>query len=263
MTKIDAVVTAGGIPRPDDPLYPLTQGKNKALLPIGGVPMVQWILDALGHAACIARVVVVGLDPAEAGLTCRKPLGYVPNHGSMIDNVQAGAKWALAQEAATRYVFVVSSDIPTITAAMVDWNINTSLETDHEAYYSLIPAAVMEQRFPGSRRTFFKLKEGRFSGSDMNLFQTALVGHYHPAWQAIVDARKNILKQASRVGFDTLLLMLLGQMTIARAEERVRTRLGVNGRAFIGRYAEAGMDVDKPHQYEQVKRDLEARGRQA
>lgn len=263
MTKIDAVVTAGGIPRPNDPLYPLTQGKNKALLPIGGVPMVQWILDELGRAAYIQKVAVVGLDPAEAGLTCRKPLGYVPNHGSMIGNVQAGAKWALAQNAATKYVFVVSSDIPTITAEMVDWNIATSLETDHEAYYSLIPAATMEQRFPGSRRTFFKLKEGRFSGSDMNLFQTALVGHYHPAWQAIVDARKNIFKQASRVGFDTLLLMLLGQMTIQGAEERVRTRLGVNGRTFIGRYAEAGMDVDKPHQYELVKQELEARGRNA
>jgi molybdopterin-guanine dinucleotide biosynthesis protein A len=148
--KIDAVVTAGGIPKPDDALYPLTQGKNKALLPIGGVPMVQWILDALGGAACIQRVVVVGLDPAEAGLTCRKPLGYVPNQGSMIGNVEGGARWALEQDAATRYVFVVSSDIPAITAEMVDWNVNTSLETDHEAYYSLIPAAEMERRFPGS-----------------------------------------------------------------------------------------------------------------
>jgi CTP:molybdopterin cytidylyltransferase MocA len=261
--NIHAVVTAGGIPKPDEPLYPLTQGRSKALLPIGGVPMVQWILDALGRAECIERVVVVGLDPAEHGLECRKPLGYVPNQGSMIGNVQGGAKWALAQDSGARYVFVVSADIPTITAEMVDWNINTSLQTDHEAYYSLIPAAAMEQRFPGSRRTFFKLKEGRFSGSDMNLFQTALVGHYHPAWQAIVDSRKNVFKQAGLVGLDTLLLMALGRLSIAAIEQRVRRRLGLRGRAFLGRYAEAGMDVDKPHQYELVKADLEARGRQA
>ena len=262
MREIDAVVTAGGIPKSDDPLYPLTKGSNKALLPIGGVPMVQWILDALGHAQCIHRVVVVGLDPAEHGLTCRKPLGYVPNQGSMIGNVPGGAKWALQQDPGTRFVFVVSSDIPTITAEMVDWNITTSLETDHEAYYSLIPAEAMERRFPGSRRTFFKLKEGRFSGSDMNLFQTALVGHYHPAWQAIVDARKNVLKQAGLVGLDTLLLMALGRLSMAGAEQRVRTRLGVRGRCFLARYPEAGMDVDKPHQYELVKADLETRGRQ-
>lgn len=260
---IDAVVTAGGIPKPDDPLYPLTQGKNKALLPIGGVPMAQWILDALGGSLCLKRVVIVGLNPAEHGLTCRKPLGYVPNQGSMINNVQAGAKWALEQDTGTRHVFVVSSDIPTITAEMVDWNITTSLETDHEAYYSLIPAADMERRFPGSKRSFFRLKEGRFSGSDMNLFQTSLVGHYHPAWQAIIDARKNVFKQAGLVGLDTLLLMLLGRLSIADAEQRVRTRLGLRARAFMARYPEAGMDVDKPHQYELVKRELEAQGRRA
>jgi CTP:molybdopterin cytidylyltransferase MocA len=260
---IDAVVTAGGIPKPDDPLYPVTQGRNKALLPIGGVPMVQWVLDALGGADCIRRMVVVGLDPDSAGLEARKPLTYLPNQGSMIGNVQAGAKCVLEQDAQARHVLVVSSDIPTITAEMVDWNVKTSLETDHEAYYSLIPAAEMERRFPGSRRSFFRLKEGRFSGSDMNVFQTALVGHYHPAWQAIVEARKNVFKQAGLVGVDTLLLMLLGQMSIAGALERVRKRLGLRGRAFISRYPETGMDVDKPHQYELVKRDLEARGRQA
>ena len=260
---IDAVVTAGGMPKPEDPLYPLTQGRNKALLPIGGVPMVQWVLDALGGADCIGRVVVVGLQADSAALDCRKPLSYVPNQGSMIDNVQAGAKSVLEHDPQARHVLVVSSDIPTITAEMVDWNVNTSLETDHEAYYSLIPAAEMERRFPGSRRSFFRLKEGRFSGSDMNVFQTALIGHYHPAWQAIVDARKNVFKQAGLVGVDTLLLMVLGRLSIAGALERARTRLGLSGRAFISPYAETGMDVDKPHQYELVRRDLEARGRQA
>ncbi len=260
--QIDAVVTAGGIPKPDDPLYALTQGRNKALLPIGGVPMVQWILDALGGASCIGRVVVVGLDPAEAALECRKPLGFVPNSGSMLGNVQAGAQAVLAQNPAVRHVLVVSADIPTITSAMVDWNVTTSLETDHEAYYSLVPAEAMERRFPGSRRTFFKLQEGRFSGSDMNLFQTALVGHAHPAWQAIIDARKSVFKQAGLVGLDTLLRMLLGRLSIAAAERVVRQRLNVRGRAFLSPYAETGMDVDKPHQYELVKRDLEARGRQ-
>ena len=258
---IDAVITAGGIPKPEDPLYPLTHGRNKALLPIGGVPMVQWIVDALAGAACIGRVVVVGLDPAEAPLECRKPLSYVPNAGSMIGNVQAGAKRVLEQDAAARHVLVVSADIPTITPEMVDWNVSTSLETDHDAYYSFIPAADMERRFPGSRRTFFKLKEGRFSGSDMNVFQTALVGKYHPAWQAIIDARKNVFKQAGLVGLDTLLLLALGRLSIAGAERAVLRRLGVRGRAFLSRYPETGMDVDKPHQYELVKRDLEARGR--
>jgi NDP-sugar pyrophosphorylase family protein len=63
MTLIDAVIIAGGIPGPDEPLYPLTQGKPKALLPIGGKPMTQWVMDALNGSPLVRRVVVAGLPP--------------------------------------------------------------------------------------------------------------------------------------------------------------------------------------------------------
>ncbi len=48
---MDAIVIAGGIPEPGEPLYPYTQGKPKATLEISGKPMAQWVLDALNGAA--------------------------------------------------------------------------------------------------------------------------------------------------------------------------------------------------------------------
>jgi hypothetical protein len=74
-----------------------------------------------------------------------------------------------------------------------------------------------------------------------------------------VAERKNILKQASIIGFDTLLLFALRQLTVADAERIASQRLGLAGRALICPHAEAGMDVDKPRQYDIVQRDLEAR----
>lgn len=267
MTITDAVVTAGGIPQPEDPLYPLTQGQNKALLPIGGVPMVQWVLDALSGSQAIRRVVIVGLAQAPAlasrALASHKPLHCLPNHGSMLGNVEAGVKWLLAQDPPPTHTLLVSSDIPAITAEMVDWNVRASLATDHEAYYSLISQADMERRFPGSRRSFFKLREGRFCGGDMNLMRAALVGSYHPGWHAVVAARKSALKLARLAGLGNLLRTVAGQMSIAGTEQAVLSRLGVRGRVLRCPYAEAGMDVDKPHQYEMLRRELEARGRLA
>ncbi len=256
---IDAVITAGGIPKPEDLLYPLTQGKSKALLPIGGRPMVQWVLDALDGSARVGRVVVVGLAPTDAALTSRKELLYLPNAGSMIGNAQAGIKKILALNPDAKKAIIASADIPCLTSAMVDWMVDTCLASDHEIYYGLIAQADMERRFPGSRRSYFALKEGRFCGSDIIMLSTALAGDYNPAWNEIVGARKNILRQASIIGFDTLLLMLLRQMTIHEAEHRAQTKLGVKGRILPDPFAETGMDVDKPRQYEQVKRDLEAR----
>ncbi len=256
---IAAVVTAGGIPRPDDKLYPLTQGRNKALLEIAGKPMLQWVLDALSGAATIDYVVVIGLPDDAHAFTCAKPMQFLPNQGSMLGNVEAGVKAVLAADAARAHTLLVSSDIPTITPAIVDWTINTALATDHEAYYSLITEADMERRFPGAHRSYFTLKEGRFCGGDMTLIQTALVNHYSPAWNSIVGARKNILKQAGLIDAGTLLRLALGQLTIAAAEQAALRRLKVRGRALRCPYAEAGMDIDKPHQFELVQRDLAQR----
>jgi len=265
-SPIAAVVTAGGLPKPGDPLYPLTQGRNKALLEIAGKPMLQWVLDALSGAPTIDLVIVIGLPADAQTFTCAKPMQFLPNHGSLIGNVEAGVKAVLArpssgegQDAGRRHALLVSSDIPTITPAIVDWTVNTALETDHEAFYSLITEADMERRFPGSRRSFFKLKEGRFCGGDMTLIQTALVNSYSPAWNTIVDSRKNVLKQASLIGFGTLFRMALGQLSIAAAEQTTLARLHVRGRVLRCPYAEAGMDIDKPHQFELVQRDLAAR----
>ena len=45
---MDAIVIAGGIPQPQDPLYTYSHGDSKALIDIAGKPMVQWVLDVLG-----------------------------------------------------------------------------------------------------------------------------------------------------------------------------------------------------------------------
>ena len=261
MPLVDAIVTAGGTPKPGDPLYPLTQGQPKALLDIAGKPMLQWILDALSGAATIRRVVVVGLAEAHPQLECRKTLAFVPDHGSMLANIVAGTQWVLGQDASAVRVLAVSSDIPTITSAIVDWNVETSLQTDHDAYYSVIRQADMERRFPGSKRSYFRLKEGPFTAGDMNMFATRVVQHIPPQMQVLIEARKNVFKQAGVIGYGFLLRFALGQASLELTAQTVGERLGLTGRALICPHAEAGMDVDKPAQYELVKRDLETRRR--
>jgi molybdopterin-guanine dinucleotide biosynthesis protein A len=256
---LHAIITAGGRPQPGDRLYPVTQGGSKALLPIAGRPMLQWVVDALDGAASVGHIVVVGLSKQEAQLTGRKPLDYLPDAGSMIGNVKAGIQLIKQQDPGDKKVVVTSADIPAMTSPMVDWLVATCLTSDHDIYYGLISQTDMERRFPGSRRSYFAIKEGRFCGSDIVLLNTELAGSYCPAWNEIVGARKNILRQASIIGYDTLLLMLVRQMTIPEAERRAQTRLGVKGRIFLDPYAETGMDVDKPRQYELVKAHLEAR----
>ena len=99
---MDAIVTAGGIPLPEDPLYPYTNGDSKAMVDVAGKPMIQWVLDALGDAKHIDKVIVIGLSP-KTGVTCKKPLHYVSNQGRMLANIVAGVNKSLEIDPKTRH----------------------------------------------------------------------------------------------------------------------------------------------------------------
>ena len=70
---MDAILMAGGIPKPDQPLYQFTQGISKAMLEIAGKPMIQWVLDALSEAENVDSVTIIGL-PEGSSVTCNQSI---------------------------------------------------------------------------------------------------------------------------------------------------------------------------------------------
>ena len=260
---MDAIVTAGGIPLPEEPLYDATRGNPKAMVDIAGKPMVQWVLDALGDSKNVDNVIIVGLTE-KSGLTCGKRMYFVSNQGRMVENLQAGARKAREINNKAEYVLLVSSDIPAITGEMVDWVVETAMQTRLDVYYNVIPREVMEKRFPGSKRTWTHFKEMDVCGGDMNVGRVkTLVGEDTDMWEKITNSRKSPLKQAALIGFDTAFLLLTKKLTLEKAEKNITTRLNVTGKVLVCPYAEVGMDVDKPHQLEIMRADLKKRLKKA
>jgi len=252
---MDALVMAGGIPQPDEPLYPYTRGKPKAMVDILGKPMVQWVLDALSGAHKVENIVLIGLTE-ESGLTCAKPLTFLPNRIGMIENILGGIKKITEINPTASRLLLVSSDIPGITSAMVDWEIETTSDTDVDLCYSVVKREVMEIRYPSSRRTFTKLKGMEICGGDMNVLRTTVASMNTDIWEKLIASRKNPVRQAAIMGFDTLLLILLRVITLDEAVKKVTARLQMTGKAIVCPYAEIGMDVDKPNQLELMRADL-------
>jgi CTP:molybdopterin cytidylyltransferase MocA len=255
---MDAVLLAGGIPRPEEPLYSFSNGEAKALIDVAGKPMIQWVLDALGGARSIERVVVIGLS-AKSDLSCKKPLTYLSNQGKMLDNLKAGTAKVLELNPRAEYVLFVSSDIPGITGEMVDGLIKTCRESNDDLYYNVIRREDMERRFPGSKRTYTRLKDMEVCGGDMNMARAAIVDENADFWNKIIDARKNPAAQAALLGPAIILKLLSRQLTADDVIRRVADKLGLRGRAIVCPYPEVGMDVDKPHQLEIMRADLAQR----
>ena len=252
---MDAIVTAGGIPQPQDPLYTYSHGDSKALIDVAGKPMIQWVLDALGDAKNVDNVIVIGLSP-KSGVTCRKPIYYLSNQGRMLSNIVAGVNKSLELNKKNQYVLLVSSDIPTIKPEMVDWLIEACKDTKDDLYYGVCPQAVMEARFPESRRTWTHLKDMAVCGADMNISHVRNATEHLEMWEALIGNRKSPLKQAGIIGYGTLFKLLTRQLTLEDAVRRVSERIGIKGHAIVWPYAEPCMDVDKPHQLEMLREDL-------
>ena len=185
---MDAVITAGGIPKPEDPLYEYTQGKSKALLDIAGRPMVQWVLDAVSNSESIDNIVIIGLEQ-DSPLVCEKPITYIPNQGAMLDNVRAGVFKVAEINPQADHVIMVSSDIPALTTEMVDWAVHTADAHEADFYYNLITRKVMEARYPGSNRSYVKLKDVEVCGGDMNVVRVAAATGNDELWQKLIAAR--------------------------------------------------------------------------
>lgn len=252
---MDAIVMAGGIPNPEDPLYTFLKGDAKALVDVAGKPMIQWVLDALGGAKRVDNVILVGLSPKNQ-LTCAKPLHFVPNQGRMLANIVAGVDKALELNKKNQYVLLVSSDIPALKPDMVDWLVDTCMETKDDLYYGICPREVMEKRFPNSKRTYTKLKDIELCGADINVIHVRMATEHLDLWEALIGSRKNAFRQASMVGWDTAFQLLTHSITLEDLVEKACRRIGVKGRVIVWGQAEPCMDVDKPHQLELLRMDL-------
>jgi hypothetical protein len=114
----------------------------------------------------------------------------------------------------------------------------------------------MEKRYPDSARSYVKLKDMNVCGGDMHVVSLELYRSRDAFWNKIIDARKSYLRQASLVGFDILLLLLLRRLSLEDAVKKVTRRLGITGQASVCPYPEIGMDIDKPHQLEIARREL-------
>src|SRR5512133_1082847 len=225
------------------------------MIDMAGKPMVQWGLDAFGGAKSVTNVIVIGLSP-KSGVTCKKPLHFISNQGRMLANIVAGVNKALELNKDTDYVLLVSSDIPALKPEMVDWLVDTCMQTKDDLYYGICPREVMEKRYPDSKRTFTHLKDMDVCGADINMTHVRMATEHLDMWESLIGNRKSPLKQARIIGLGTLFALFTRRLTLDDAIRRVCSRIGVRGRAIIWPYAEPCMDVDKPHQLELMRADL-------
>lgn len=251
------IVTAGGLPGPEDPLYPYTQGKPKALLDMGGRTMLERVMDALQNSKYVESIVLIGLED-DMGMQFKRPIDkYLPDESSLVGNVLSGVNWLRQEYPDMKSVLFCSSDLPALTGANVDSYVESCEPFDKGIYYIFVTREEMEARFPGSKRTYTKLKGVEIAGGDIAIAQVDIADENEELWRSLTNARKNAWKLARVVGFKVLLKLLFRRLTIADIEETASRIIGRPAKIVLNAPAEMAMDVDKPEQLELLRADLQ------
>jgi GTP:adenosylcobinamide-phosphate guanylyltransferase len=257
-TPLAAIIGAGGSDDPEDPLLSYAGVRHKALIPIAGTPMILHVARALADSGYVKHLAVVGLGHAH-GVEFPLPVSFVPDAGGFVANFMAGVAALEHVVPGAERVLFCSTDIPLISGEMIRYLVDTALTTGADVCYTVVQSETMNARFPDAGRSFARLRDGQYAGGDIHLINPAVLDSNRQLMDDIIGARKNNLRQARLIGLRFLLKFVFRRLTIADGERKAESILGVPCRVLPVRYAELGMDVDKPHQLDLVRAEMESR----
>ncbi len=251
-TTFDAVILAGYDPNRSDPLTLATGQPHKALILLGGQPLVWHVVNALSQSKRVERVLIVGLEP-EAGINFSRPVEYLPQQENMLDNVRYALNRLAEASSPSRHALVLMSDAPLLTGAMIDWFLAACPPLEKELYWGVVERAIMEKTFPASKRSYLRTVEGQFSSGDIYMVQVEMALRQHAVIQAAIGKRKSVFAQLRLLGPGVIFKFLLRRLRLHELVAVGERVMGLTAAPVILPFAEPGMDVDKPFQLEQVQ----------
>jgi GTP:adenosylcobinamide-phosphate guanylyltransferase len=243
-----ALVLAGSR-GPDDPVARARGVAHKCLAPVGGVPMVARVVEALAACPAVGRIALALEDPALLDdLPALRPL-IAAGRCTLLATAATpslSVRAALDELPDPLPLLVTTGDHPLLTPAIVEHFCAAARATGGDLVVGLTPASVINKAYPDAQRTYLRFRDERYSGA--NLFAVlAPEGRRAVAfWRRVEQERKRPWRLVRAFGWRSLLAYLLRRLTLDDAMARASHVIGARLAAVVVPYPEAAIDVDKP-----------------
>jgi len=215
---------------------------SKALVPVAGRPLISYVIDTLERAETIDEIVVVAspqeLLPQEAVCSARQ----VHAAGETFsDSVSTAAR--LEGEGP---MVMVTCDVPLLTPEAVDATVKFALDSGAELTYTMHDVDACEGRYPGTKRTAVRLREGRFTGGNIVVATRTAFLRVVPTLDIVFGRRKSVLGLAMVLGPAVLMRLALGALSVENVVARASRILECKVAVYDSPFTEIAFDVDKP-----------------
>lgn len=249
--RITAAILAGG--GADNEVAAAARTTCKALAPISGRPLIDYVLDALRGARTVGAIVAIESPARSLSLSGLAPadVPIIAAAGErMIDSFVAAVEACPDQER----VLIVTADLPLLTSEAVDGFVRSCQDAPCGLSYPVVQAEAFDEAFPGRGKTVARLREGRFTGGNLAVVDRRFVLEQAPAIARTLDRRKSPVGMATIFGLSFVARLLTGTLSISDLERRGGEMLGTKLMAVPVRWPEIGFDIDHAE-------DLELAGR--
>lgn len=244
--QLTAIVLAGDRTK-QDLLVNESPAGCKALIDIDGVPMVRRVLDALRISRVVGGVTLAG--PQADELATNQDLSDMVASGAVqwrAPDISPSTSAYNAMQAVNpeQPVLLTTADHPLLTPEMVDAFGRQSLADDVDVTVGLAPYALVQEAYPGMKKTVLRFADGDFCGCNLFAFLTPEGRRAASFWRRIEQERKKPLLVIGLLGWWTVIRYRLGFLPLEEALAKLSKRLGLRIRAVILPYANAAIDVD-------------------
>ncbi len=222
----------------------------KSFISLKGRWLIEWTLEALKSTSEISDILVL-IPPFKQ----KKKLSGVKvefSNSDLIGKLKKGVRLFPRSD----WLLLVSGDLPLLTSESLSDFLKRSFYFLADGYYPVLSRETMEKKFPGSQRTYGKLREGFLTGGNVILLRPQVLIDNWDLGEKLLEARKKPFQLAQILGFSTLIKFLTRTLTVKEAEGRLSYLTGYNLKAVFTPYAEIGLDVDKPEDLNMVKKFL-------
>ena len=243
-----------------DPFAAAMGVERKALVEVGGVPMLARVARTLLDCPEVSRVVVLAQDtaaltahPATAWLATDARIGFATTGAGIAASIAAVG----GSGAAPWPVLVTTADHPLLTPAMVAAFLRGAGTAD--VAFGVVERAVVLAAYPENRRTWLKFRGGAWSGANLFALRSERAQVALSLWAGVERDRKSGWRLILRLGPLLLAGALLRILSLEWAVARLGRNLGIEARAVALPFAEAAIDVDKVSDYRLAEQILAAR----
>ena len=239
-----------------DPFAEAQGASHRALIPVGGVPMLLRVLRCLGESRDVGNLAVSIDRPELLAGQVASDTAIFPSEQSVSHSVAAGLdRLGLGDTP----VLVTTADHALLTPAMVDHCTDQAAESGADVLVGLVSRRVIEAEHPDTTRTYIRLRGDAWSGANLFVFRTAAGRRAAEFWMRAERHRKQPWRLASAISPGALLRLALRRLDLEGAFAYLSRTVGCRVAPLALPFAEAAIDVDRPSDLALAEKILAAR----